>query len=278
MSKYSIGVSASNVMIFGPPSFVSRVVTLYGNDPATGPMYWSMPSVTLSSLSSALMTFLQSSSPSTLTTLQGLIGSSTSLMLNAALSNAAVSFVAWVYLPSSASGPLIGLSNAQYPTAPSMVGAGMPGAFPPLSIVSGALRVGDEIIGQQTTTIGPGWHVIASSIYLSGTSFIQESWLDGISIGRSSTTTVPAMFGGLGNLPYATVALGYLGSWGFFNGAIAYLALYNRRLQPSDIASIIGGTRVTSGLVGEYVGDNYNPSTGVWYDSSGNNYNLQPMW
>jgi len=60
------------------------------------------------------------------------------------------------------------------------------------------------------------------------------------------------------------------------NGWIAYLAFYNVALSTSQIYAIYQGQRVTQGLVMEYRGDNYYSSTGVWYDSSGNNVNLNP--
>jgi hypothetical protein len=58
------------------------------------------------------------------------------------------------------------------------------------------------------------------------------------------------------------------------NGWIAYLAFYNVALSTSQIYAIYQGQRITQGLVMEYIGDNYDPSSGVWYDSSGNNVNL----
>jgi hypothetical protein len=61
------------------------------------------------------------------------------------------------------------------------------------------------------------------------------------------------------------------GGWFFFNGTIAYIALYNRLLSPSDILSIYQGNRVTNGLVAEFVGDNYDPAGGVWFDDVGGN-------
>ena len=60
------------------------------------------------------------------------------------------------------------------------------------------------------------------------------------------------------------------------NGWIAYLAFYNVALSSSQIYAIYQGIRITSNLVMEYWGNNYNPSTGVFNDSSGNNVNLNP--
>jgi len=60
------------------------------------------------------------------------------------------------------------------------------------------------------------------------------------------------------------------------NGWIAYFAFYNIALSTSQIYAIYQGIRITSNLVMEYRGDNYYSSTGVWYDSSGNNVNLNP--
>ena len=59
---------------------------------------------------------------------------------------------------------------------------------------------------------------------------------------------------------------------GNFNVAIAYIAIYTEALSLDDLLAIYNGARI-SGAVGEYIGDNYDSSSGVWYDSSGNGNN-----
>jgi len=58
-----------------------------------------------------------------------------------------------------------------------------------------------------------------------------------------------------------------LGGWS--NVAIAYIAIYTEALSLDDLLAIYNGARIP-GAVGEYIGDNYDSSSGVWYDSSGN--------
>jgi len=58
--------------------------------------------------------------------------------------------------------------------------------------------------------------------------------------------------------------------WG--SVAIAYIAIYTEALSLDDLLAIYNGARI-SGAVGEYIGDNYDSSSGVWYDSSGNGNN-----
>jgi hypothetical protein len=98
-------------------------------------------------------------------------------------------------------------------------------------------------------------------------------YLDGNFVGQTQNGAA-MLFGG----PYYfnDVGAGFYGtSFQFFNGYIAYIALYNRVLSPSEIMSIYQGNRVTNGLVAEYSGDTYDPSSGVWFDDvGGNNANL----
>ena len=61
-----------------------------------------------------------------------------------------------------------------------------------------------------------------------------------------------------------------LGNWS--NVAIAYIAIYTEALSLDDLLAIYNGARIP-GAVGEYIGDNYDSSSGVWYDSSGNGNN-----
>ena len=107
-------------------------------------------------------------------------------------------------------------------------------------------------------------------------------YLDGQFIGQQTFSSIPQLFGYNGSFPYSDIGSGITknypnapSGWFFFNGAIAYIALYNRVLSQIDVMSIYQGNRVTNGLVAEYVGDNYDPSSGVWIDDvGGNNANI----
>jgi hypothetical protein len=103
-------------------------------------------------------------------------------------------------------------------------------------------------------------------------------YLDGWLVGQVSTSYTLQLFGSDNVYPYDYIGNGYSGytpavpgGWFFFNGAIAYIALYNRLLSPSEVVSIYQGNRDTNGLVAEYVGDNYDPASGVWFDDVNNN-------
>jgi hypothetical protein len=103
-------------------------------------------------------------------------------------------------------------------------------------------------------------------------------YLDGQLVGQVSTSYITQLFGSNHVYPYDYIGSGFSsytpatpGGWFFFNGVIAYIALYNRVLSPSEVVSIYQGNRDTNGLVAEYVGDNYDPSSGVWFDDVGGN-------
>jgi len=196
-----------------------------------------------------------------------------------AIKNGAVSAVVWFYIPPGGQGVLLSFQNNQYPYravyhAPWLyVGT------------NGYLYGGDYASGvflQVSTPISPGWHMAVIEERASSTSgpYYVALYLDGQYIGQSSTSNLPQLFGsGGGPYTYNDVGTGYTagawpnvnGGWFFFNGVIAYIALYNRVLSPSEVVSIYQGGRVTNGLVAEYVGDTYDPSTQVWIDDVGNN-------
>jgi hypothetical protein len=145
------------------------------------------------------------------------------------------------------------------------------------------LYAGDYAGGymQVSTPISPGWHMAVIEEWAVSTSgpYYIALYLDGLFVGQISTSSLPQLFNAY---TYSNIGTGYTanwvytnGGWFFFNGAIAYIALYNRVLSSSEVVSIYQGNRVTNGLVAEYVGDNYDPSTQVWVDDINyNNANL----
>jgi len=201
----------------------------------------------------------------------------TGLFSCVAIQNGAISAVVWFYLPPGGKGAMLGFSNTLYPNGAT--------AYTPWLYVgtNGYLYGGDWANGllQVSTPISPGWHMAVLEEYYSGGTYYVALYLDGQYIGQSSTSNLPQLFYGGTYFQYADIGTGYStswpntpGGWFFFNGTIAYVALYNRVLTTSDVLAIYQGVRITSGLVAEYAGNNYNPSTGVWTDSSGNNYNI----
>jgi len=197
-----------------------------------------------------------------------------------AIQNGAISAVVWFYLPPGGQGVLLSFHSFPY--------SGTCCYFTPWLYIgtNSSLYTGDWANNflQVSTSINPGWHMAVIEEWAVSTSgpYYVALYLDGNYVGQTSTSNLPQLFGYLSNYPYNYIATGYTttnwpgtpGGWWFFNGTIAYVALYNRVLSTSDVLAIYQGVRITSGLVAEYAGNNYNSSTGVWTDSSGNNYNI----
>jgi len=202
-----------------------------------------------------------------------------------AIQNGAISAAVWFYLPPGGYGVILSFQSPyQYPNSEINRIAWL------YVLPGGILGVGDWTSPGYwgiKAPISPGWHMAVVEEWASSTSgpYYLALYLDGQFIGQTSTTYLPDMFGYESNFPYDNIGTGYAGpgfgypsvNWWFFNGTIAYVALYNRVLTTSEVLAIYQGIRITSGLVAEYVGNNYNPSTGVWADSSGNNYHASTV-
>jgi hypothetical protein len=203
-----------------------------------------------------------------------------------AIQNGAISAVTWFYLPPGGQGILLSFQIVQYPNTST-------GWWTPWLYVGtdGYLYAGDwnGTINTISTPISLGWHMAVVEEWAVSTSgpYYLALYLDGNLVGQISMgTNKPQLFNSNNNYQYNDIGSGIVsgwpsvpytgntGQWYFFNGAIAYVALYNRVLTTSDVLAIYQGIRITSGLAAEYVGNNYNSSTGVWTDSSGNNYNI----
>jgi hypothetical protein len=199
-----------------------------------------------------------------------------------AIQNGAESVVVWFYIPTNGRGTLLSIQNSQYPITPF--------DFDPWLYVGtdGKLYANDAAFGQVSTSsaIGPGWHMAVIEEWAGSTSgpYYMALYLDGSLVGQVSSSNVSQLFGGFAGIPYPYSYIGigftqYVPAtnywWFFFNGAIAYIALYNRVLSSSEVMAIYQGSRITNGLVAEYIGDNYDPTTQVWIDNVGsNNANL----
>ena len=249
---------------------ITNTVLLLSNNVSSGPYAFWLPQCNVSS------------NPYGGTT--GLFG----LVSCIALQYGAVSVVTWFYLPPGGYGVIIGNDNASYPNGPS-------GWVPIIYVgANGLLYIAEwsssSGCGWVTTPISPGWHMVVwAEGNISSTSATIYGYLDGKFIGSFTENGLTYTVGGYSPPPaYWYIGNGYTGgcwcggnvlncSYNFFNGNVAYVALYNRVLSTSDVLAIYQGIRITSGLVAEYIGNNYNVSTGVWYDSSGNNYNASTV-
>jgi hypothetical protein len=197
-----------------------------------------------------------------------------------AIQNGAISAVVWFYLPPGGQGVLLSFQNAKYPNVPS--------AYTPwLYVGTNGYLYGIDWAGSYfgvstSSAISPGWHMAVIEVWYSSGTYYIALYLDGTLVGQTSTTDLPQLFGRSSMYPYNDIGTGYSsgwpntpGGWFFFNGVITYIALYNRVLSPGEVVSIYQGGRVANGLVAEYTGDNYDPSTQTWIDDvGGNNANL----
>ena len=189
-----------------------------------------------------------------------------------AIQNGAVSAVVRFFIPPGGQGVLLSFQSAQYPNTF--------GNFVPWLYVgtNGYLYAGDQsgsVILQVSTPISSGWHMAVIEEWAASTSgpYYVALYLDGQFIGQQEFSSITRLFGYNSSSSYSYIGTSYTkgwsntnGTWFFFNGAIAYIALYNRVLSQIDVMSIYQGNRMTNGLVAEYVGDNYDPSIGVWFD------------
>ena len=116
-----------------------------------------------------------------------------------------------------------------------------------------------------TTNLNPlVWHY--AGVSRDGSSMVAV--IDGVVVARRSD---------LGTYSYTGTDSWLFGAdLGFSNVAIAYIAIYDKALSLDDLVAIYNGSRIP-GAVGEYIGDNYDPTTGIWHDSSGNGNDAYPF-
>jgi len=249
----------------------SKTTLLLGNNLTSGPYAWQLPQCNITS------------NPYS----GGGYGGTTGIfgLLNCiAIQNGALSAVVWFYEPPGGQGVLLGTEVQQYPSSnpyysgPALY-VGEDGSLYALEV-----SISTNYYVNTPNSISPGWHMAVFEEWAASTSgpYYLALYLDGQLVGQTSMSA-SRLFGIDLNAPQAISNIGLIatvtfpetnGTYYFFNGNIAYVALYNRVLTTSDVLAIYQGIRITSGLVAEYIGNNYDPSTGVWTDSSGNNYNI----
>ena len=181
-----------------------------------------------------------------------------------AIQNGAISIVVWFYEPPSGQGAVLAYTTLQYPN----VGIRTINLY----IVNGILYVGDAYGStpwQFTTPISPGWHMVVLEEWTSSTSgpFYLSAYLDGQLLGTSSTSNLPRMFGNSGPWPYNNIGVSYgegiwpnaPNQWWFFNGTIAYIALYNTVLNQTQVQQLyqsgFPNTLFSNNLVISYILD-----------------------
>jgi len=165
-----------------------------------------------------------------------------------AINYGAISVVVWFYEPPGGKGELLSFENIQYPNYPSN--------WNPWLYVGtdGRLYAGDWNRAYWTisTPISPGWHVAVVEEWAASTRgpYYLALYLDGQYIGQASMTTFPQLFGLTASYPYqypySYIGTGYTrgewpgtpSGWFFFNGTIAYVAVYNTVLNQSQVQQL----------------------------------------
>jgi len=185
-----------------------------------------------------------------------------SLLNCVAINYGAISAVVWFYEPSSGQGVLLSFQNAQYT---SYAGCRNPWLY---IGTNGYLYAEDwhGVFILVSTPISPGWHMaVVEEYYSSGTYYI-VLYLDGKYIGQTSTNNLPQLFGYYGPFPYGDIGTGHSagwpntnGGWFFFNGTIAYVALYNTVLNQTQVQQLyqsgFPNTLFSNNLVISYILD-----------------------
>jgi len=141
------------------------------------------------------------------------------------------SVVVWFYEPQGGQGELLSLQTIPYPQYPRYTNN------PWLYIQSGTLYVYDSSIGSVSTSISPGWHMVVVEEYNSGGTYYLVLYLDGKYIGQVSSSSSPQLFSKY-VYDYIGTGLNSFESWWFFNGTIAYIAIYNTVLSQSQVQQL----------------------------------------
>jgi len=191
-----------------------------------------------------------------------------------AINYGAVSAVVWFYLPPSGKGVLLSNQHLQYPITTNQEWA------PWLYVgTNGYLFAGDFPIDQISTPISPGWHMAVYEEWASSTSgpYYVALYLDGKNIGQQSGSFIPTLFGLYTYYTADDVGTGFTngwqatpGGWWFFNGTIAYVALYNTILSRSQVQQLyqagFPNTLFGNNLVASYMlGTIYYNNTGYYF-------------
>jgi hypothetical protein len=164
-----------------------------------------------------------------------------------AINYGAISIVVWFYEPQNGQGMLLssnqylsGAPTSSYHLTPIYIGT------------NGYLYVGDWIGGSawqlSPVPISPGWHMVVYEEWASSTSgpYYVSGYLDGRYLGQISSSTLPFMFGeASASLAYSVIGVGdgnaypnAPNAWWWFNGTIAYVAVYNTVLSQSQVQAL----------------------------------------
>jgi hypothetical protein len=186
----------------------------------------------------------------------------TGLFSCTAIEYGAISAVVWFYEPSGGRGVLLSFQSVQYTNSPN-------GFTPWLYVGTNGYLYGGDYSGsfvQISTPISPGWHIAVIEEYYSSGTYYVVLYLDGQYIGQSPTSNLPQLFHGGTAFQYADIGTGWTTSWPatpsgwfFFNGTIAYVALYNTILNQTQVQQLyqsgFPNTLFSNNLVISYILD-----------------------
>ena len=160
-----------------------------------------------------------------------------------AIKYGAISAVVWFYEPNNGQGTLISFQYSPYPSA------NVP--YTPWLYVGtdGKLYAGDvsNSMHQIVSALTPGWHMAVIEEWALSTSgpYYIALYLDGQFVGSVTMSSLPQLFGRNGIYPYNYIGTGFTqhwsnvnGEWFFFNGTIAYVAIYNTVLNSSQVQQL----------------------------------------
>jgi hypothetical protein len=181
-----------------------------------------------------------------------------------AIQNEAISALIWFYLLPDGQGTLLSFQVNQYPNSNA--------DYTPWLYVgtNSYLYAGDfaDYYWQVSTPISPGWHMAIIEEWAASKSgpYYIALYLDGKYVRQSSTSNLPQLFGHFHNYPSNDIGTGYThdwsstnGGWFFFNGTIAYIALYNTVLNQTQVQQLyqsgFPNTLYSNNLVISYILD-----------------------
>jgi len=141
------------------------------------------------------------------------------------------SIVVWFYEPQGGQGELLSLQTIPYPQYPHYTNN------PWLYIRSGTLYAYDSSIGTVSTPISPGWHMAVIEEYNSGGTYYLVLYLDGNYVGQVSSSSLPQLFSKY-TYDYVGTGLNSGMGWWFFNGTIAYIAIFNTVLNQFQVQQL----------------------------------------
>jgi len=193
-----------------------------------------------------------------------------------AIKYGAISAVVWFYEPSGGRGVLLSFQTNQYPSISAnytpWLYVGINGYLYAGDTPGWSVSFGSQLVST-FSVISSGWHMAVVEEWATSTSgpYYLALYLDGqfvsqIQIQPTSYGSLPQLFGAYGPYLYDDIGTGFTynwpatpGGWFFFNGTIAYIALYNTILNQTQVQQLyqsgFPNTLFSNNLVISYILD-----------------------